>query len=404
MNLFLSAPSATNISSAGVENLIAKANMASPLNIQLELENTRKTFEQLQAASVRPACQTMVGRADEKNPFHTELDYRSAKRQQDHQLVKRIFGNRCECGAERTSTVATTSSGTAGASSMNKVTPHSKHSAVHLEHTIRNQPTFKHKHRAERKGIVRDAVLRNIGRCVHQCLRRQSEGKSSMGGGQHSEEGATAAVPPLKASRSETNLTACFASDASDDMLDFRLLIAQCNDLSLTSSSPGTAQKQIDVPNYTHTSFRVLRPTDFTWQQLSRTSVNARRYRKRQLKRCNSTSSLDSDGSAEIAFKSHTDAATAALGGSLGSNVADGEGLAGSSILAGSSAAGLNTANNSASLNASSASSAASASCSQQARLNIMPCDVTIDEMASYFETLVYIPKKMSSMAEMMYI
>ncbi|XP_072947460.1 uncharacterized protein [Epargyreus clarus] len=43
-----------------------------------------------------------------------------------------------------------------------------------------------------------------------------------------------------------------------------------------------------------------------------------------------------------------------------------------------------------------------SSSCSQQA-LN-PPCDVTIDELASYFETLVHIPKKMSSMAEMMYI
>ncbi|KAL3275543.1 hypothetical protein HHI36_020302 [Cryptolaemus montrouzieri] len=44
-------------------------------------------------------------------------------------------------------------------------------------------------------------------------------------------------------------------------------------------------------------------------------------------------------------------------------------------------------------------------SCSTQARMNMAPpCDVTIDELASYFETLVHIPKKMSSMAEMMYI
>lgn len=42
-------------------------------------------------------------------------------------------------------------------------------------------------------------------------------------------------------------------------------------------------------------------------------------------------------------------------------------------------------------------------SCSQQARMN-EPCDITIDELASYFETFVHIPKKMSSMAEMMYI
>lgn len=49
-------------------------------------------------------------------------------------------------------------------------------------------------------------------------------------------------------------------------------------------------------------------------------------------------------------------------------------------------------------------SSASSSSCSQQARMNTSNCDVTIDELASYFETFVHIPKKMSSMAEMMYI
>lgn len=44
-------------------------------------------------------------------------------------------------------------------------------------------------------------------------------------------------------------------------------------------------------------------------------------------------------------------------------------------------------------------------SCSHQARMNTAtPCDVTIDELASYFETFVHIPKKMSTMAEMMYI
>lgn len=43
--------------------------------------------------------------------------------------------------------------------------------------------------------------------------------------------------------------------------------------------------------------------------------------------------------------------------------------------------------------------------CSHQARIGISSqCDITIDELASYFETFVYIPKKMSSMAEMMYI
>ena len=37
--------------------------------------------------------------------------------------------------------------------------------------------------------------------------------------------------------------------------------------------------------------------------------------------------------------------------------------------------------------------------CSQEARLD----DMTVDELAGYFENFVHIPKKMSSMAEMMY-
>lgn len=52
---------------------------------------------------------------------------------------------------------------------------------------------------------------------------------------------------------------------------------------------------------------------------------------------------------------------------------------------------------------ASLAASGGSSTCSQQA-LYLPNCDVTIDELASYFETFVHIPKKMSTMAEMMYI
>lgn len=50
--------------------------------------------------------------------------------------------------------------------------------------------------------------------------------------------------------------------------------------------------------------------------------------------------------------------------------------------------------------------SSAGQSCSHQARLTAtISCDdVTIDELASYFDVFVHIPKKMSHMAEMMYI
>ncbi|XP_076168566.1 uncharacterized protein LOC143147223 isoform X2 [Ptiloglossa arizonensis] len=54
--------------------------------------------------------------------------------------------------------------------------------------------------------------------------------------------------------------------------------------------------------------------------------------------------------------------------------------------------------------NSSSGQPSSSNTCSVQARISPPSCDVTIDELASYFEEFVHIPKKMSHMAEMMYI
>lgn len=64
----------------------------------------------------------------------------------------------------------------------------------------------------------------------------------------------------------------------------------------------------------------------------------------------------------------------------------------------------ITNANSNAMNTSMSSNSSNSSTCSQQARMNSTNCDVTIDELASYFETFVHIPKKMSSMAEMMYI
>uniref|UniRef100_A0A182JJC3 Uncharacterized protein n=1 Tax=Anopheles atroparvus TaxID=41427 RepID=A0A182JJC3_ANOAO len=372
--------------------------MASEIDEELKLEDTLKTFELLHAGVKRSS--DGIG----KNPFRTELDCASDSRQKDRQLVRKIFGTRCECGAERAPLTLGTSTLSTAANKLN----HGKHSAsLHLEHSIRNQPTFKHKNRTERKAIVRESMLRNIGKCVHQSLRKLQEGKPTAG----ATSGGCGA--PLKPSLSETNLTKCFANDASDDLLDFRLLIAQCNEISLGQAGSYGVRQFEEGPNFSHHSFRALRSADLTWQQLSRSSVHARRNRRRQLKKSNSTSSLDSDGSSvDVNFKS-TNALSGPSPGSLGSVVIDGEGLLACpplfpSLSPGSSSSSANPSavgSNGLAVSATAAAAtSASASCSQQARLNIMPCDVTIDEMASYFETLVYIPKKMSTMAEMMYI
>ncbi|XP_044736270.1 uncharacterized protein LOC123298354 [Chrysoperla carnea] len=68
---------------------------------------------------------------------------------------------------------------------------------------------------------------------------------------------------------------------------------------------------------------------------------------------------------------------------------------------------GSDSKNKSKSSQESRTSNSNNSSCSQEAIAGMgitPPCDVTMDELASYFETFVHIPKKMSSMAEMMYI
>lgn len=67
------------------------------------------------------------------------------------------------------------------------------------------------------------------------------------------------------------------------------------------------------------------------------------------------------------------------------------------SIHATLSAAGNSAMNCSVSSNNSSTSSNNSSSCSQQARMNSSNCDVTIDELASYIEFQLHLPKPMSS-------
>ncbi|XP_057330054.1 uncharacterized protein LOC130670634 [Microplitis mediator] len=61
--------------------------------------------------------------------------------------------------------------------------------------------------------------------------------------------------------------------------------------------------------------------------------------------------------------------------------------------------------NNNEGVYSSNAGQSSTNTCSVQARMSPpSSCDVTIDELASYFEEFVHIPKKMSHMAEMMYI
>ncbi|XP_065087960.1 uncharacterized protein LOC135709502 [Ochlerotatus camptorhynchus] len=348
-----------------------------------------KNFQLLTGLSPAPTVTVPAG-----NPFQIGPTALEAFRDNEA-VVKQIFGTHCECGAERM--LPTTSSCNSSAATVGKHNqPLGKHSTS-LEHGIINPTPFKHKVKGEKKAIVRESMLKNIGKCVHQNLVKQNSIAKEAAKQQNSPNTFLPAAAPasqLKPSLSETNLTKCFNSDESGDILDFRLLVAQCSELTLSSSA--STSKSSDGPNYSQSSFKSLRQPDFASFQLNRSTgsstANSRRNRRaRQLKRYNSTSSLESDSSSN-------------------SSVPFGIGPLGTAV---SCTTGPSTSQSSQCQNppqqqspsASSPSSSASASCSTQARLNnVMPCDITIDEMASYFETLVHIPKKMSSMAEMMYI
>ncbi|XP_055604390.1 uncharacterized protein LOC129752642 [Uranotaenia lowii] len=363
--------------------------MASDSN-EKSFDETLKHLQMLSGLSSNRAAPVSLNRSNgEENPFQL-TDPSLEAIQKNEAVVKQIFGSQCQCGAERVVTMS--SGGSASLSGKGSIT--GKHSgSSSLEHGIINPTPFKHKARGEKKAVVRESMLKNIGKCVHQSVLKQNQVTKETAVQKPPTNTFLSNTVSLKPSLSENNIPECFTNDSSDDMLDFRLLVAQCSELTLSTQNQSNGSKPPEAPNYSQNSFRVLRQSDF---QLCRSSTSnlasSRRNRKaRQLKRCNSTSSLESDSS------SNSNSLMQCSGGILGGASSSGSTTNPASL--------SNSTGNQPSTSPMTSSPSSSASCSTQARLNsTMPCDITIDEMASYFETLVHIPKKMSSMAEMMYI
>lgn len=352
----------------------------------IEDQSFDETIKRLQVLSAisSGSSATSSNSASGVNPFKicsTELE----NFRKNEATAKAIFGTHCECGAERmlTTSVLPTDKGCGAGGKHN--------SSTNLQHSILNPTPFKHKAKGDKKAIVRESLLKNIGKCVHRSMVQPT--KNTI----HQQQQLTSSAfhtttNLLKPSLSENNLTKCFSNNSSDDMLDFRLLVAQCSELTLSSS---TATKALDSPNFSQSSFKALRQQpDFSAFQHNRSAFPRRNHRVRQLKRSNSTSSLESDSSSTSSMAP------------FGPLVVGNPGAVTSTITGAQVLQHQPNQSNQQQLSQSSSpSSSSSASCSTQARLNsTMPCDITIDEMASYFETLVHIPKKMSSMAEMMYI
>ncbi|XP_055845566.1 uncharacterized protein LOC129911718 [Episyrphus balteatus] len=243
-----------------------------------------------------------------------------------------------------------------------------------IEHSIKNPTQFKHKNR--KKVLLREPILKSLQKCLHpkhlkafgdipNRVLKKSTSNDNMG------DGLNKSCPTIEALNVDDSLgflrianeeePSTSSGRRSSGITDFRDLIAECQSLLETNFS-------FDSWNTTIASRKSVKHFS-TMQSAENRSQRTRHHSERSYK---TRSDLD---------ESNKEGTTKQSG-----------------------------------------SNNASTSCSQQARINAStvatgnhssgvvgagptsPCDVTIDELASYFETFVHIPKKMSSMAEMMYI
>ncbi|XP_037907789.1 uncharacterized protein LOC119649626 [Hermetia illucens] len=218
-----------------------------------------------------------------------------------------------------------------------------------IEHTILNQTQFKHRH-ISNKFLLKDPVLKVLRTCIHHShvkhkltpyTRRQSRSADCV---DDLNDCPTLESLTIKESASPAEEQNRGFASVKPNSLDFKALVQECDIISSSvSSSTSQAGSAISVDRRKHgKQFTTIQSVDL------RKGKDSRKHKKSQSK-VSTQSICRQDAS----------------------------------------------------------SSSSGSSCSQQARINASAasaCDVTIDELASYFETFVHIPKKMSSMAEMMYI
>lgn len=263
-----------------------------------------------------------------ENPFYLR---KHATVNEKHYETDALFGPHCGCS----------------------INSHTKSRKI-PEHAIFNQKQFKQRSKRFESKLLKQPTLKLIENCVDDGLVSSTSATlSSKDAIRHSESD----VSLVSASGSSASNSAEDSLDESSnskswslpdgEFSDFKSLIAECEGLTLSPTSPATCESP---PLHRTKNFR----THHT-KSTSGVKLSIQRPSTGPLK------------TAENGVKRHHQATTPEFGES------------------------------------STIGSSGGASCSQQA-LSEANCDVTIDELASYFETFVHIPKKMSVMAEMMYI
>lgn len=238
--------------------------------------------------------------------------------------------------------------------------------SAYVNHSFKNPSQFKHKNRT--KMILRDPILKSLQKCLHpkhlssfgNIPNRQF--KHSFSNNNFGED----LIKPCftiktihKDSVLESHKTRSVVSASArmSGITDFRDLIAECQTLLETNfiygswNSPIETKKTLKHRTIQFTEKRSHKAGHFSERNhRDRLDEHNKNTITRQIRNCNASTSCSQEARIN---------ASLVAGGSHSS-----------SISAGSTAS----------------------------------CDVTIDELACYFETFVHIPKKMSSMAEMMYI
>ncbi|XP_055914224.1 uncharacterized protein LOC129947619 [Eupeodes corollae] len=293
------------------------------------------------------------------NPFYNKIDHDESGRVG----TEVIFGDiKCSCRVRRRSE-----------SVLDECKSSNSNSAfARIEHSIRNPTLFKRKNR--KKVLLREPILKSLQKCLHpkhlkafgdipNRLLKKSASNENIA------EGFTKSCPTIEALNVDDSLGFLRISNEEPStstgrksgITDFRDLIDECQSLLETNFS-------FDSWNNTIASRKSLK-------HFSVVQSAENRSQRTRTRHCSENHKGHENG-----YGSNKEGTTRQSG-----------------------------------------SSNASTSCSQQARINAStvatgshsaavvagttsPCDVTIDELASYFETFVHIPKKMSSMAEMMYI
>lgn len=338
-----------------------------------------ESLQKLEIVPVYSQPSTSYKLSNDQNPFYAVLDADVTDMGAYSKRIEKLFGPTCSnCGNnENGGSMKDTNKSSRHSNRGNNVNQNYCMNGNN-EHGIQRQIHFKQRDKeksqifSERKLLIlREPILKSIGRSIHHNHNRHSM--------RFNESCTIEDINGGRTQLSDENLDDQILADGDTPILVSNNSSNNLNSLSFRNRSIQCIDANVDLPVAQNWQLKNECPIDF------KSLVN-------DCSNMSLSSTLDAGGDVDNQSTFHLHRTKNFQ--TLQSN----EMVSMTANNVNSSINGMNSSMSS------TTSSNSSSSCSQQARMNSSNCDVTIDELASYFETFVHIPKKMSSMAEMMYI